>query len=163
MGTNRNFRRVFVATGIALGCLFGAYRDAHAMLGGDIASVEADQDRLRAVRQITKLASGERHDLLLPSGIVVREFVSPGGTVFAISWRGPKMPDLRELLGPAFEQWVQSDTRVRQGPHRTTMTGPELVIRSGGHRGAFAGRAWVPSLVPPGVDPDTLIDGRVVP
>jgi Protein of unknown function (DUF2844) len=161
MSASRKFRRILVGT-VALGCLLGAGRHAHATLGGDIASVEADQDRLRAVRQITKLPFGERHDLLLPSGVVVREYVSPGGTVFAITWHGPRMPDLRGLLGASFEQWVESDTRVRQGPHRTTMTGPDLVVRSGGHRGSFAGRAWVPSLVPPGVDPDTMLDGRVV-
>jgi hypothetical protein len=39
-----------------------------------------------------------------------------------------------------------------------TMTGADLEIRSSGHRRSFVGRAWVPSLLPPGVNPDTSLD-----
>jgi hypothetical protein len=117
---------------------------------------------LSGVRQIQKLASGERHEVLLPSGVLVREYVSPGGAVYAVTWRGPRIPDLRKILGPSFEEMVRTDARPRQGPHRMTMSGPDLEIRSSGHRGAFAGRAWVPSLVPRGVDPNSL-DGQAAP
>jgi hypothetical protein len=36
--------------------------------------------------------------------------------------------------------------------------GSDLVIRSAGHNHSFAGRAWVPSLLPAGVNPDTSLD-----
>jgi hypothetical protein len=150
--------RVLVV-GVALGCCLGLGRDARATLGGDVASVEANQQRLGASRQIAKLASGERHDLALPSGTRVREYVSPSGFVYAIDWRGPRVPDLRELLGSSFAQLERADTR-KEGLHRMTLTGSDLEVRSSGHRGWFAGRAWVPSLVPPGVHPETSLDGQ---
>jgi hypothetical protein len=157
-----NLGRVFVATTVVVGCAFGAGRDARATLGGDVASVQTNQEHLGAARQVQRLATGERHELQLPSGILVREYVSPAGVVYAITWQGPRMPDLRELLGAYFAQLVESDSRPREGIHRMTMTGPDLVVRSSGHRGSFAGRAWVPSLVPPGLDPETSLDGQVV-
>jgi hypothetical protein len=157
-----NLGRVFTATAVVVGCSLGAGRDAEATLGGDTASVQTNQEHLGAARQVQRLKTGERHELVLPSGILVREYVSPDGAVYAITWHGPRMPDLRELLGPYFAQLVESDSRPREGIHRMTMTGPDLVVRSSGHRGSFAGRAWVPSLVPAGVDPETSLDGELV-
>jgi Protein of unknown function (DUF3443)/Protein of unknown function (DUF2844) len=37
-----------------------------------------------------------------PAGVVVNEYVSSAGTVLAVSWRGPRHPDLALLLGPYF-------------------------------------------------------------
>jgi hypothetical protein len=150
--------RGLVVTGAFLCCCLGSAADAHATLGGDVASVAANHQRLGGARQVQKLASGERHELQLPSGIVVHEYVAPGGAVYAITWRGPRMPDLRELLGPYFAQLARRDARQRSGHHRLTVTGSDLEIRASGHRRTFAGRAWVPSLVPAGVDLDTVLD-----
>jgi hypothetical protein len=150
--------RLLVATSVASCCCLGAAQDANATLGGDVASVAANQRNLGGARQVQKLASGERHELQLPSGIVVREYVAPGGAVYAITWRGPRMPDLRELLGPYFAQLARRDVRQREGHHRLTLTGSDLEIRASGHRRTFAGRAWVPSLVPAGVDLDAVLD-----
>jgi len=150
--------RALVATSIVLSSCLGAGRDAQATLGGDLASVAANQQHLGGARQIQKLASGERHELQLPSGIVVHEYLSPAGAVYAITWRGPTMPDLRELLGPYFAQLARRDSYPHDGHHRMTMTGSDLEIRASGHRRSFAGRAWVPSLVPPGVNLDATLD-----
>jgi hypothetical protein len=117
-----------------------------------------NQQRLGAARQVQKVASGERHELRLPSGVVVHEYVSPAGAVYAITWSGPRPPDLRELLGPYFAQLARRDSYPRNGHHHMTMTGSDLEIRSSGHRGSFAGRAWVPSLVPSGVDVGASLD-----
>jgi hypothetical protein len=37
--------------------------------------------------------------LTLPRGTTAREYVSPSGQVFAVSWQGQAMPDLGQLLG----------------------------------------------------------------
>jgi hypothetical protein len=135
-------------------CSLGAAREASATLGGDVASIASNEQRLAGARRVEKLASGERHDLQLRSGIVVHEYVSAAGAVYAISWSGPTMPDLRELLGPYFGQL---ERREGGGGHnRMTIVGSDLVVRSGGRRGSFAGRAWVPSLVPSGVNVEGL-------
>jgi hypothetical protein len=90
----------------------------------------------------------------LSSGTVVREYLSVAGTVFGIAWRGPMMPDLPTLLGTYFTQYDSARTALRaahpgRGPLDLDLTG--LVVRSGGHMGAFAGQAYLPQLLPAGV------------
>jgi hypothetical protein len=134
----------------------GVARDAHATLGGDVASVAANQQNLSATRVVTKTTFGDRHDLVLASGVVVHEYISPAGAVYAVTWRGPRMPDLRELLGPYFTQL--SSKSKRGGHHHATLTGTDLVVQSQGHGHAFSGRAWAPSLVPAGVKIDASLE-----
>jgi hypothetical protein len=90
----------------------------------------------------------------LASGTVVNEYVSSAGTVFGISWRGPRMPDLSTLLGTYFPQYqqgllAQRAARGGRGPVSVQDTG--LVVRSGGHMGAFTGSAYLPPSLPAGV------------
>ena len=99
--------RGLLAAGALTACLMGASKEARATLGDGVATVAANELNLRATRSVQSLASGERHDLVLPSGIVVHQYVSPGGVVYALSWRGPRMPDLRELMGAYFAQATQ--------------------------------------------------------
>ncbi|MBK6009278.1 DUF2844 domain-containing protein [Ramlibacter ginsenosidimutans] len=79
----------------------------------------------------------------LKSGTVVHEFVDPTGSVFAVTWSGPFKPDLRKLLGRHFGAL----SPAAQGGKTD-----DLVVQSGGHMGAFEGRAWVPSRLPAGFD-----------
>jgi len=139
-------------------CGLGAAGRAGATLGGDVPSVLANQAHLGAARQVQKVAGGERHELTLPSGIVVHQYVSARGAVYAITWKGPRLPDLRELLGPYFAQLERRDAYAPLGHHRLSLDGTDFSIRSAGHRGSFSGRAWVPSLVPAGVTIDNSLD-----
>lgn len=89
------------------------------------------------------------------NGTVVREYLSASGAVFGIAWHGPQMPDLSELLGSYFPQYVAGVKAVRaargnaRGPVSVDDSG--LVVRSGGHMGGFSGVAWLPSQLPAGV------------
>jgi hypothetical protein len=148
---NTWFGKIVVVACVVAGSGLGVTRNAHATLGGDVASIAADAQRMVGARRVEKLPSGERHVLELPSGLVVHEYVSATGAVYAVSWSGRTMPDLRELLGPYFAQLSRADAH-RGGHHRMSLVGSDLVIRSSGHRGSFSGRAWVPSLVPADVD-----------
>jgi hypothetical protein len=90
----------------------------------------------------------------LPSGTVVREYVSAAGAVFGIAWRGPMMPDLPTLLGTYFTQYdsarvAQRTAQPGRGPLDLEL--PGLVVRSGGHMGAFSGQAYLPQSLPAGV------------
>lgn len=88
----------------------------------------------------------------LDSGTLVQEFVDSSGKVFAVSWSGPFLPDLKELLGPYFDAMAaqgQAQGRAAQRS-RLTLRSPEVVIVSSGHMGALEGRAWLPSQLPRG-------------
>jgi hypothetical protein len=146
------------SAGLALAILLGA-PSAHATLGGDERSVTIDQRHFAAKREIRALEIGARHALALPSGATVHEYLSDDGRVYGVAWSGPRMPDLEQLLGKYFPQLSQRDRR-RGGHHRMRVTGDDLVVQSRGHGNAFSGRAWVPSLLPAGVDPSSLSVGQ---
>ncbi len=90
----------------------------------------------------------------LATGTVVREYVSQAGSVFGVAWSGPQMPNLAELLGSYFPQYVAGVKASRaagvvHGPGVVEQSG--LVVHSGGHMGAFSGQAWLPAGLPAGV------------
>ena len=88
------------------------------------------------------------HQISAPDGTVVREYTSPQGTVFGVSWKGPVMPNLKQLLGSYFTTFQQASQapHPRRGP--LVVRTDQVVVESGGHMRAFRGRAYVPSLVP---------------
>src|SRR5215813_1504878 len=73
--------------------------NAFGTLGGDAGSVQSDVVRMQGSLRSTSQAAFTVHEIKALSGTVVREYVSPGGTVFAVSWRGSALPNMRELLG----------------------------------------------------------------
>ena len=93
----------------------------------------------------------------LATGTQVHEYVSPGGIVFAVTWAGPILPDLKALLGPYFDTMVaEAQTAPRAGRSRVRVNQPEVVINSGGHMRAYEGSAWIPAQLPAGLNPDDL-------
>jgi hypothetical protein len=90
----------------------------------------------------------------LESGTLVQEFVDGSGKVFAVSWSGPFLPDLKELLGAYFDAMAAQGRAQGRAAQRSRLTlrTPEVVIVSSGHMGALEGRAWLPSRLPPGFD-----------
>jgi Protein of unknown function (DUF2844) len=128
---------------------------ASAGLGGNADSVQADGAHMKAqVRGSTNAAGYSVERLTLPSGTVVREYLTEGGVVFAVSWQGPTMPDLRDTLGSYFEQYTaasaaaQHDARTRR---HFEVNESDLVVESNGRMRDYYGRAYVPSLLPPNV------------
>jgi hypothetical protein len=122
-----------------------------AVLGQSAASVASDQRHLGGERRSIAADAFSVEEIHSAAGTVVREYVAPAGQVFALSWRGPVRPDLRQLLGEhfaAFERASRSTARVR-GP-LVVRTGP-LVVEMGGHVRDFHGRAYLPALLPDGV------------
>jgi hypothetical protein len=96
----------------------------------------------------------------LESSTVVREYTTPAGVVFAITWQGPVLPNLQTLLGNYFPTFEQETTRAQQTGHQRTrvlMQTPGLVVQSTGRMGRFKGHAYAPDLVPQGVDVQGLL------
>ena len=156
--TQRRTRQVIVF--VAAAALLQA-APALAELGRLADSVQTDQARLHAtLRQVT-MPTHVRHELTLPNGAVVHEYTNPQGQVFAIRWSGPGKPDLRSLLGEHFGTFQAANAgrsgrfgrTLRRPP---TVDNPDLKITTGGHMGYFRGLAWLPALVPPGVQPGDL-------
>jgi hypothetical protein len=124
--------------------------------GGGIAA-SAAQSVMRSASSTTSSASSSYtvRETTLGNGTVVREYLAADGSVFGIAWRGPQMPDLNDLLGSYFPQYVAGVKAVRaarggaRGPVSVDQSG--LVVRSGGHMGAFSGQAWLTPALPAGV------------
>jgi hypothetical protein len=127
---------------------------AIAGIGGDAASVQADQVQLNATLRATPADQFTQYEMLLPSGTTVREYVSSTGAVFAITWEGPSLPDLRQLLGRYFDQYVNAVKGGGMGAR--VIRQPDLVVYTGGHMRAFRGRAYAPQFQPPGVVSEEL-------
>ncbi|SEN36197.1 Protein of unknown function [Duganella sp. CF517] len=93
----------------------------------------------------------------LDSGTVVREYSDPAGRVFAVSWRGPVLPDLRTLLGEKFAVMTgAAGQRARAGHSQLALGQSDVVLVSNGHMRSFAGHAWIPSALPAGFDTTTI-------
>jgi hypothetical protein len=95
------------------------------------------------------------HETLLDSGTTVREFATPAGVVFALSWRGPVLPDLNVLLGKYFASFQAATDEARQtgrrgGPVNIARDG--VVVHSNGRMRNFFGDAYAPALIPSGMN-----------
>ena len=138
-----------LGSGLLLG---SAPPPAHAGLGQPATSVSADRARMKGQLRQRAGVGYTVEAITMPSGTVVKEFVSPAGIVFAVSWHGPTMPDLKQTLGSQyFSQLEAAQKRRRFGHNHVEVRSSKFVLHAGGHMRAFYGMAYVPSLVPSGV------------
>jgi hypothetical protein len=127
-----------------------------ASLGDNETSVETDRLAMGATQRTQASPAFTTHELQMPSGTTVREYVTPAGTVFGVAWQGPSIPDLRQLLGSHFDEYVAAmeTRRTRRSPVLVQL--PGLVVQSSGHMRAFSGRAYLPAALPPNVAPEEI-------
>lgn len=126
-----------------------------AVLGEYENSVASDQQRMQAqLHQIAGPGYSIRQ-LTTADGREVREYVSPSGLVFGLSWQGPTMPDLRQLLGSYFDQ-LQRTAQTRRGRGPRVVRTDNFVFESSGHMRWFRGRAYVPGMLPSGVPAEVV-------
>ncbi|MFL9869451.1 DUF2844 domain-containing protein [Paraburkholderia fungorum] len=173
-------RRAGFVMALALPCSLSAVQSAHAALGAApmtppadasvssrtvqpaAGSVSAAQSVMRSASSAASSSSAALapssytvRETTLGNGTVVREYLAADGSVFGIAWRGPQMPDLNDLLGSYFPQYVAGVKAARaarggaRGPVAVDQS--SLAVRSGGHMGAFNGQAWLPQALPAGV------------
>lgn len=129
---------------------------ACAELGGDVDSIKADQAKMNGTVQVTTASGYEIHEIQSPQGTKVREYLSAGGSVFGVAWQGPWMPNLRQILGPYFDQYAKANQgkKATRGPISIQL--PGLVIECGGHPRSFIGRAYIPQMIPQGATADLI-------
>ena len=124
---------------------------ADAGLGQAASSVPADAAKLKGSIKATEHAGYQMQEIQLPSGTLVREFVGPNGTVFAVAWNGPTVPNLRQTLGQYFDNFVAAAQAKHAGHRHLQIQQSDLVLQTGGHMRAFSGLAYLPQAVPAGV------------
>jgi hypothetical protein len=148
---------LILLAGLVFSSLVLPFRAA-AALGGDVTSVEADQQQMKAKRAVQASAKYSVHEITTPYGTVVREYVGPDGKVFGVAWRGPFLPNFQQLLGDSYGTFAQAAQDARSAQPRRSRNAPlavqkpDLVVRSTGHMRAYVGQAYIPGMIPQGVD-----------
>ena len=135
-------------------CLAGAFLCAlpvFGALGADISSVRDDQIRMSAALRVSQQKGYTLHELRAANGLLVREYASSSGKIFAVTWQGPWAPNLQHLLGAHFEEFQQalksqSANSASHGPVVVRL--PGMVVELAGHMRAFVGRAYLADEVP---------------
>lgn len=128
---------------------------AVAGLGGDAASVEADRANLKGAMRVTPEVNFTVHEITTGK-LQVHEYLSSAGKVFAVSWRGPGIPDLKQMLGDYYGQFAQAASAPHYNRHHLNIETPQVVVQSSGHTRSFFGRAWVPALLPQNFSVDQI-------
>lgn len=137
----------------------GLPRPLAASLGGDATSIESDRAKMQASLRTTSTGRYEVHEMHAANNVVVREFISSAGKVFGVAWEGPSRPDMQQLLGPYFDQFLQAAQQQkaqtkRRGP--LSISVPGLVVQMSGHARYFVGKAYVPQIVPANVKAEEI-------
>ncbi|HTT75383.1 MAG TPA: DUF2844 domain-containing protein [Candidatus Binataceae bacterium] len=169
---------ICLASMLAVG--MGARR-ADASLGGSTGSIAGDAQKLGTVTSpagisaadqsasqslavqtyILRTNSGTKYtysEFTTAANQRIREFVTPGGKVFGLAWQGPRTPDLQVLLGSYFDRWHDAVNNAGHIPlHRAVIHTSSLVVEMAGPMGLVMGRAWVPALVPAGVNARNVV------
>ncbi|MGZ6186769.1 MAG: DUF2844 domain-containing protein [Candidatus Binataceae bacterium] len=152
---------------IALALLFvggSPTTTAYAALGETADSITADAASFNAVtvQQVARPALNAPavkaytvEQMTIASGIAVKEYVSPNGRVFAVTWRGRRPPDLAVLLGSYFTQYKDAANAgglTAHGLHHASVRGSDVTVETAGHMRDMWGRALLPAMLPPGVE-----------
>ncbi len=129
----------------------------YAALGGDEPSVSADQAQLKGrVLRIVRTQAYNVHEFQASNGTVIREYVSPAGHVFGVGFQGASLPNMQQVLGMYYDQYVRAAQArgVTHGP--LVINEPGLVVQISGHMRALTGRAYTPEMLPAGVTAEAI-------
>ena len=108
--------RIVLAMAIAVVALAPCF-PAGASLGGVMTSVRDDQMKLQGTLRTTSNGPYNVHEIQASSGLVLREYVSLSGNVFGVAWQGRTHPDLHQVLGAYYDQYVQAVQAQRAQRH----------------------------------------------
>lgn len=153
-------RRFFVLLlGLGLTAFFlAAAGPVQAALGESADSVDADQTDLAAKRVSKTVRNGYTVRELGSDSVILREYIAPSGIIFAIAWNGLIHPDLTPLLGAYADEYRNALRHAQREPgirRRKIETG-QVIVEKWGHMRNLQGRAYVPALIPPGVNIDEI-------
>ncbi len=151
-------RLVLTLAALALEGLCAA-APAQAALGKSISSVWADGRVIEATHVLNLPGPLVSETTVLTSfGVKAREFSGPTGSVFAIAWSTHGVPYLEDLYAgyfPGYLAWIHAHPQPANIAALSVRTA-DLRAHAMGHMGDWSGSAYVPALIPPGVDLATV-------
>ena len=118
---------------------------SHAELGGNTASILSEQKEFSSQLSNSQQSGITVYTQTLPSGIIIQEYLSNDGTIFAVTWTGAALPNLQALLGNYFKDYLAA---IKQSRGVISSNSDSLVIQSAGMMGAFQGFALLPKQAP---------------
>ena len=128
---------------------------AQAALGKSISSVWADGRVIEATHVLNLPGPLVSETTVLTSfGVKAREFSGPSGRIFAMTWSTHGMPYIKDLYAgyfPGYLAWIHAHPQPGYVPALSVQT-QDLRAHMEGHMGDWFGSAYVPALIPPGVD-----------
>jgi hypothetical protein len=146
----RSLLAALALTPLSLAFFFSS--PAHATLGEPESSLQADGATLKGELHTSDQGLYRLSEIHAVTGTVVREYSTPAGNVFAVTWRGPTMPNLKQVLGSHYADYAAAaEGAPRVDRHHLAVRANDLIVHMSGHMRAFQGRAYLESQVPPGV------------
>lgn len=126
---------------------------AEAALGERATPVSAAR-KAAASKESTAASSGYTVQEIKTGATNVREYITPSGIVFAVAWSGVSHPDLTPILGSYTSGYRQAlgQAKKQRGQRRYKVSSDKVVVEKWGHMRNLQGKAYVPSLVPNGVN-----------
>jgi hypothetical protein len=131
---------------------------AWAALGQYEGSVSVDQQYLRSEDRVQTFQAYKVHQLTSANGTTVREYVSPQGLVFGVTWQGRFMPNMQQLLG-TYVTKLQTASKAQTQIWRRRgliVNTDDFVFVNGGTMRFWKGSAYVRSLVPSNVSVEVV-------
>lgn len=126
---------------------------SRAELGGNVASILSGQKEFNSQLSSAQQNGVNVYTQTLPSGIVLQEYLSSNGVIFAVTWSGPSLPNLQVLLGGYFKDYLVA---IKESRRSVYLSNENIVIQSSGMMGAFQGFAFLPKQAPAGFTPNNL-------
>lgn len=132
---------------------------ALAVLGEGKESIETDRAALSGKRQ-TLPHKTHTVEVIQGGGIELREYLDGNGKIFAVAWSGNRIPDLSTLFGTYFSEHQKAlEAARRQLPPKRGplhLESAHLIVETGGRSPHLWGRAFLPSLIPPGLSREEI-------
>jgi hypothetical protein len=136
-----------------------AMAPAFAGLGEAESSINADSMRMHARRTVAMTQQYSVNELQSADGSRVKQYVSPSGIIFAVSWHTLYKPNLSSMLGPSFQNYAQAAQQAARRPgiqRHFRHESLDLVVQATSHLNVFSGFAFRQSMLPRGLNLSNL-------
>jgi hypothetical protein len=152
-------RRYALLLGLGIAAAFLALAEpVRATLGEAEDSINVDKTAIAATDISTEVHNGYTVRVLRSDAVTLREYVTPNGIIFAIAWNGLIHPDLAALLGSYTGEYRTAMEQISREPgrRRLRVQTNQIMVEKWGHMRNLQGRAYLPALIPPGVNVDEI-------
>lgn len=131
---------------------------ANATLGEPMASIQKDAGQLKAMQKAATVGEKFSVSEMQADGNTIKQYSNGEGIVFAVTWMGISKPDLKTLFGKYFAEYTEGSNEVPKlaGAKTISFKTSQMVIRRGGRMRDQRGLAFIPSLVPAGINAEDL-------